>query len=128
MGTFNLQRQKGAIAMALVEDLRTGWQDNFTVRRVFGDPVEKGDVTVIPVARIAGGGGGGAAPSQDESAAENSGGGFGGMARPAGVYVIRADSVEWQPALDVTALGLASVALAALITMTVGGVIRRHQR
>jgi len=51
--------------MALVEDLVKGWQDNFTVRRVFGDPVERGDVTVIPVARIAGGGGGGGAPSEE---------------------------------------------------------------
>ena len=110
------------------EDLMRGWQDNFTVRRVFGDPVERGDVTVIPVAKIAGGGGGGAAPSEGESAAESSGGGFGGKARPVGVYVIRADGVEWQPTLDVTALGLAAIALAALITMTVGGVIRRHQR
>lgn len=25
--------------------------------------------------------------------------GFGGVARPAGVYVVRAESVEWQPAL-----------------------------
>ena len=114
--------------MALVEDLMKGWHDNFTVRRVFGDPVERGNVTVIPVARIAGGGGGGGAPTEGEGGAENSGGGFGGMARPAGVYVVRADGVEWQPALDVTALGLAGIALAALITMTVGGVIRRHQR
>ena len=43
-------------------------------------------------------------------------------------YVVRADSVEWQPALDVTVLGLAGIALAALITMTVGGAIRRHRR
>ena len=114
--------------MALVEDLMKGWSDNFTVRRVFGDPVEKGNVTVIPVASISGGGGGGGAPSGGEGEAEGSGGGFGGSARPAGVYVVRADDVEWQPALNVTALGLAGIALAALITMTIGGVIRRHQR
>ena len=102
-----------------------GWHDNFTVNRVFGDPIENGDVTVIPVAKVAGGGGGGTAPSEGESEAESTGSGFGGMARPAGVYVIRADSVEWQPALDVTILGLAGIALAALITVTFGSVIRR---
>lgn len=114
--------------MGLVQDLMRSWQDSFTVRRVFGDPVEKDNVTVIPVARISGGGGGGGAPSGDEGEAGGSGGGFGGTARPAGAYVIRADDVEWKPALDVTALGLAGIALAALITMTVGAAIRRHRR
>lgn len=115
--------------MALVKDLMQGWHDNFTVHRVFGDPVERDDVTVIPVAMVSGGGGaGGSAPAEGESEEESSGGGFGGMVRPAGVYVIHADSVEWQPALDVTILGLAGIALAALITITVGGAIRRRQR
>ena len=45
--------------MALVTDLMQGWRDNFTVRRVFGDVVEKDNVTIIPVAMVAGGGGGG---------------------------------------------------------------------
>jgi uncharacterized spore protein YtfJ len=114
--------------MPLVKDLMQGWHDNFTVRRVFGDPVEKNNVTIIPVATVAGGGGGGTAPSEGEGEAESTGSGFGGMARPAGVYVIRADSVEWQPAVDVTILGLAGIALAALITVTVGSAIRRRQR
>jgi len=114
--------------MALVEDLMQSWHDTFTVHRVFGDPIEKGDVTVIPVASVSGGGGGGRAPSEGTTDAENSGGGFGGTARPAGVYVVRADGAEWVPALNVTVLGMAGFALAALITMTVGGVIRRHQR
>jgi uncharacterized spore protein YtfJ len=114
--------------MALVRDLMQGWHDSFTVHRVFGDPVEKDNVTVIPVARVSGGGGGGSAPAEGEGEEQGSGGGFGGTARPAGVYVIHADSVEWQPAVDVTALGLAGIALAALITVTIGGAIRRRRR
>ena len=111
--------------MAVVNDLVRGWPDSFTVHRVFGDPVEKDNMTIIPVAMVSGGGGGGSAPAKGEDEAETSGGGFGGMARPAGVYVVHADSVEWQPALNVTILGLAGIALAALITVTVGGAIRR---
>jgi uncharacterized spore protein YtfJ len=114
--------------MALVQELMKSWQDSFTVRRVFGDPVEKDNVTVFPVARISGGGGGGGATSADEGEAEGSGGGFGGTAQPAGVFVIRADDAEWRPALDITVLGLAGIALAALITVTVGGVLRRRRR
>ncbi len=114
--------------MTMANDLLQGWRDSYTVHRVFGDPVDKDDVTVIPVAMIAGGGGGGNATSEVDGEVEGSGSGFGGMARPAGVYVIRADSVEWQPAVDVTRLGMAGIALAALITVTVGVAIRRCRR
>ncbi len=31
------------------------WQDTYSVRRVFGEPVDKGGVVVIPVAQIGGG-------------------------------------------------------------------------
>lgn len=34
-------------------------KDAATVKRVFGEPVQQGDVVVIPVARIVQGGGGG---------------------------------------------------------------------
>jgi uncharacterized spore protein YtfJ len=113
--------------MTLMKDITESWQDTYTVRRVFGDPIEKDGVTIIPVAHVAGGGGGGTGPSDEAIDAEASGGGFGGMARPAGVYVVRADSVEWQPALDITLLGMAGIALSALITVVVGRTLR-HKR
>jgi len=113
--------------MALVKDLMDSWHDTYSVRRVFGDPIEHEGVTVIPVAMVTGGGGGGSGQSAEESAGEGEGGGFGGMARPAGVYVVRADSVEWQPALDVTLLGFAGILLAALITLTLGRALRRRR-
>ena len=113
--------------MHTVKDMMHTWKDTYTVRRVFGEPVDKGEVTVIPVAHIAGGGGGGAGPDEDAGGAEASGGGFGGMARPAGVYVVRADGVEWQPALDVTRLAVAGITLAALITITLGWALGRKR-
>jgi uncharacterized spore protein YtfJ len=113
--------------MALMKDITESWRDTYTVRRVFGDPVEKDGVAIIPVAMVAGGGGGGSAPAEGESSAESSGGGFGGMARPAGVYVVRADSVEWQPALDITLLGMAGIALTALIVVVLGRVLGRRR-
>jgi uncharacterized spore protein YtfJ len=113
--------------MAMIQDLMKSWKDTYTVRRVFGEPVEKDGVTIIPVAQVMGGGGGGTAPDEDAGGAESTGGGFGGMARPAGVYVVRADSVEWQPALDITRLGLAGIALAALITVTLGWALGRKR-
>lgn len=114
--------------MAVPEGLVQGWRDVFTVRRVFGDPVEKGGVTVIPVAVVAGGGGGGegTASAAEGGPQEGSGGGFGGMARPAGVYVLHDDSVEWMPALDVTKIALAAIALAVVFTTAMRGVLRHH--
>ena len=64
---------------------------------------------------------------QARATGEGEGGGFGGMARPAGVYVVRADGVEWQPALDVTMIAMAGIALAALITLTLGVSLRRRR-
>lgn len=62
-------------------------KDAITVKRVYGDPIEKDGMTVIPVASVRGGGGG-------------SGSGFGVSARPAGVYVIKDGDVVWRPAFD----------------------------
>jgi uncharacterized spore protein YtfJ len=114
--------------MAVLQDILSASRDLLNVRRVYGEPFEKGELTVIPVAHVAGGGGGGAGPAEDEGGAESGGGGFGGMARPVGVYVVKGDRVDWEPALDVTLLGIAGIALAALMTLTLGSVLRRRMR
>ena len=113
--------------MALINGLMDSWKDAYTVRRVFGDPIEKDGVIVIPVAMVSGGGGGGEGKSTDASEGEGEGGGFGGMARPVGVYVVRADSVRWQPALDITLLGMGGIALSALIALVLGRALRRRR-
>ena len=79
--------------MALINGMMQSWQDTFTVRRVFGEPVEKDGVVVIPVAMVSGGGGG----------------------------------VEWLPAIDVTKLGMAGIALSALIAFVLGRALRRRR-
>ncbi|MCT9096008.1 GerW family sporulation protein [Haloarchaeobius sp. HME9146] len=58
---------------ATVENLR----DSAHVRTVYGDPVEHGDRTVVPVARVAYGYGGGFG-SGDGTEGSGSGGGYGG--------------------------------------------------
>jgi uncharacterized spore protein YtfJ len=101
-----------------VDELLLGVRDAIAVRRVFGDPVEREGVTVIPAAAVRGGGGGGG------DAAGNGGGGFGLQGRPVGAYVIRNGEVTWQPALDPvrTQLGWqVVVALAALALWSVAG-------
>lgn len=95
-----------------LDNVLTTARDTMTVKRVFGEPVERNGLTVIPAALVAGGGGGGG--GHDEKGQEGQGGGFGVAARPAGVYVIRGDQVRWQPAVDanrvIAVLGAVAVA------------------
>jgi uncharacterized spore protein YtfJ len=97
-----------------IETILRGAQDAMAAKRVYGEPVEREGVTVIPAASVAGGGGGGG-DNQN-----NGGGGFGLRARPIGAYVIRGDQVEWKPALDAQLLLLVGAALAALALLKRG--------
>src|SRR4029078_2027311 len=72
------------------------------VRRVFGEPIERDGVTVIPSASVRGGAGGGGgrgrSPKQEEGDNEGAGGGYGFMAHPAGELGMRGDPGEWRGA------------------------------
>jgi uncharacterized spore protein YtfJ len=81
-----------------VTELLDKAKDTVTVKRVFGEPIEKDGVVVVPVAVIYAGGGGG---SGGEGPTLGSGGGFGFHARPVGVYVISGGNVRFQPAVGV---------------------------
>ena len=92
-------------------ELIKGVRDALSVRQVFGEPVERGGVTVIPAATVIGGGGGGSEgaqqPSNTDGEAEPQGPsgvgvGFGGLMWPAGAFEIRDDRVTWRPAIDLT--------------------------
>jgi len=78
-----------------VDEMLTGARDAINVKRVYGDPIEREGVTVIPAATVSGGGGGGG------DSENNGGGGFGLNARPAGAWIIRDGVVTWEPAVDV---------------------------
>lgn len=95
---------------------RTG--DHVSVRRVFGEPIERDGVVVVPVAVVMGGGGGGTAPE------EGSGGGFGVWARAIGAYEIRDGRVRFVPAVDVVALAVVGLAFGRLLT----GALRKARR
>jgi uncharacterized spore protein YtfJ len=66
-----------------VDEMLTGARDVMNVKRVYGDPIERDGVLVIPAAKVAGGGGGGG------DSENNAGGGFGVRAVPAGAWIIR---------------------------------------
>lgn len=97
------------------------------VNRVFGDPVTRDGVTVIPVSHVGGGGGGGsgrevqggAEKTAGRQSGEGSGGGLGWTGHPCGVVVLRDGEVRWVPALDVNRLvsALAVVLVAAALAV-----------
>ena len=87
-----------------------------TASAVFGDPVERAGLTVIPVAKAAWGFGGGSGSNRGQ---EGSGGGGGSLVRPLGYIEVRDEQAEFKPLRDrrpMTALAalaaLAAVALA----------------
>src|SRR5215469_6449674 len=76
---------------------------NSKVSTVFGDPVERGGITVIPVAKVGWGFGGGAGsgsnPNQNQ-AGEGSGGGGGTMVYPVGYIELRDGRATFYPIYD----------------------------
>jgi uncharacterized spore protein YtfJ len=97
------------------EELLQGARDAITVRRVYGEAIEREGVTLIPAAMVIGGGGGGG----DE--AGTGGGGFGLMARPIGAWAIRDGDVSWQPAVDLTLIAaISGLTLAAVLRLIRG--------
>jgi uncharacterized spore protein YtfJ len=92
------------------DEIVTRVGDQLGIRRVFGEPVERDGLVVIPVAVAIGGGGGGTGPEE-----QGSGAGFGGMVRAIGVYAISNGQVRFIPAVDTTALAAMGVLLAGLV-------------
>lgn len=93
---------------------------------VFGQPVERGEVTVIPCCEIAlglgmGGGSGTSTATEKAEAAGGEGGGAGGavQGRPVATIVITAGSVRVEPIVDVTKVTLAALTTAGFMTFWV---------
>jgi uncharacterized spore protein YtfJ len=100
------------------QEILSSAQDAMSVRRVFGDPIQAGDVTLVPVAIIAGGGGGGS-----KSSTEN-GVGFGLSGRPAGVFAISGGNVRWRPAVNVNRAILGGQIVGIAAVGIVGALLR----
>jgi uncharacterized spore protein YtfJ len=101
-----------------VDEMMQGVRDAITVKRVYGEPIERNGTTVIPAARLRGGGGGG---SDKES---NGGGGFGITARPVGAYVVHNGEVHWEPAVDVSRIVVGGQIVAALALLVLFMLLR----
>jgi uncharacterized spore protein YtfJ len=70
-----------------------------SAQAVFGEPVERDGITIIPVAkvRMGFGAGGGSGSGRDEDSGEGGGGGGGTSATPLGYIEISAAGAEFRP-------------------------------
>lgn len=97
--------------------------EDLTTKRVFGEPIERDGVMVVPVASVRGGAGGGNGGPKGE---EGTGGGGGVSARGLGVYVVKDGNVSWQPALDVTKLAIGGQVFALAFMLVVRSILRHR--
>lgn len=105
-----------------VDEMLTGARDAMTVKRVYGDAIERDGMLVIPAANVVGGGGGGG--DQDN----NGGGGFGMSATPAGAWVIRNGEVDWEPAVDATRIATLGMLVAIVFFWTVRSIAKANAK
>ena len=105
-----------------VDEMLQGARDTMTVSRVYGEPIERNGVTLVPAADVMGGGGGGG------DNANNGGGGFGVRARPVGTWIIRGDDVSWEPAIDVTRITLRAMLVAIVFLFVVRSLAKSRAR
>jgi hypothetical protein len=83
---------------------------------VFGPPVERDGVTVIPVAASRFGFGGGAGRTPDDKG-EGGGGGGGGVSRPLGFIEVREGRARFRRITDPIAIGVGALALATAVAL-----------
>ncbi len=101
--------------------------DAMTVSRVFGAPIEKDGLTLVPVAAVLGGGGGGSGEGPQGQGA-GSGGGFGLRARPLGALVIRGDEVTWRPTVDVNRMILGGQIFSLIALLVIRSILRSRSK
>jgi uncharacterized spore protein YtfJ len=105
-----------------VDEMLTGARDALTVKRVYGDPIERDGMLVIPAAKVVGGGGGGG------DSENNGGGGFGVKAAPAGAWIIRDGDVRWEPAVDATRIATMGMLVAIIFFWTVRSIAKSRDK
>jgi len=118
-----------------LQQLASQFGSNASVKNVFGEPVQAGDKTIIPVAQIAYGLGGGYGQGpkkgkpalqdveQDNNKGEGAGGGGGMAARPKGVYEVTPTGTRFIPVTDAK-----QIFIGVAIGFLLGSFIRSKRR
>jgi uncharacterized spore protein YtfJ len=123
-----------AQAIDAVQNTLTQFLDTANVNRVYGAPIRRGDVTIIPAAEVlvglgfGAGAGSGTSPEQEGdgtgvSGGSGGGGGGGGrtLSRPVAVVIISPDGVRVEPVVDTTKVALAAITAGGFMLATLMG-------
>jgi uncharacterized spore protein YtfJ len=101
-----------------VTEMLSDARDAMSVKRVYGDPIEREGLTIVPAADVRGGGGGGG------DAENNGGGGFGLTARPVGVFVVKGGEVAWEPAVDVNRISMMGIVAGIVALLVLRSIVK----
>jgi uncharacterized spore protein YtfJ len=101
-----------------VTEMLEGAREAMSVKRVYGDPIEREGLTILPAAKVSGGGGGGS------DAENNGGGGFGIAAQPVGVYVVKNGDVAWEPAVDVNRISMMGIVAGIVALLVLRSIVK----
>jgi len=121
---------------SIISDVTEKIQNSTNVKAIFGEPVEKGDVTVIPVSRLAiyGGGGGGSEKrvektDENENQEKKNDGGMGlafiTKADPVGFIQIKNNEAVYKEITDHKRIVLAGIGLGAFAVFSLSRLLKR---
>lgn len=122
------QVAEGGAADSFLQRLAESVGARANVRAVFGEPIERGELTVVPVARVRWGFGGGSGEgSGEEGSGSGAGGGGGSTAEPVGYLLIGPAGATFEPIRDRLSapLILAAGLSAALLVRALARLLRR---
>jgi uncharacterized spore protein YtfJ len=109
-----------------IQELISGVRDTASVKRVYGDPVDKDGLTIIPAAVVRGGAGGGI--GEHDGKETGKGGGYGLNVRPSGAWIMEGKNVTWKPAIDVNRIVLGGQLIGLVAILVAGRVLATHNR
>lgn len=103
--------------------------EQIRVEAAFGQPIQVGENTLIPVAEVRYGLGFGAGrtPTEEKGPVGGEGGGAGGGVRPMGYIKVSPDGVIFEPAMDVNRLGMAGILLTAWCVFWIARAVARKR-
>jgi uncharacterized spore protein YtfJ len=129
INNLNVEANMDVNVNELIKEVTDKIHKNARAKAVFGDPVEKGDRTIIPVSRVSVWGSGGGGFGELAKSEEGQGGGMGlaikTSAAPVGYIEITSDGAEFIEIHENKRLYMAGMALGAFTVFSFTRLIRK---